>query len=103
MATFLITYHGCSGPPSSPEAAQQMQAAFQAWVSTVGDNMIDPGAPLGAAQAVTTAGVADPEGVGPAGYTLISADDLDAAIAMVKNHPFIGRGGTLVVSQAMTP
>jgi hypothetical protein len=80
-----------------------MMAAFGAWVASVGDHMIDPGAPLGAAKTVSADGVADggPGGIG--GYSLISADDLDAAVGLVKNHPFVGRGGSLQVSEAVAP
>jgi hypothetical protein len=28
---------------------------------------------------------------------MIKADDLDAAVGLVKNHPFVGRGGSLQV------
>ena len=101
MATYLISYHGGSGPPTSPEAAQQMMAAFRAWVASVGDGMVDPGAPLGAARTVSPSGVSD-GGAGPEGYSVIRADDLDAAVALVKDHPFVVRGGTLVVSEAVS-
>jgi hypothetical protein len=37
------------------------------------------------------------------GYSLIRADDLDAAVGLVKNHPFVGRGGSLQVSEAVAP
>jgi hypothetical protein len=37
------------------------------------------------------------------GYSLIKADDLDAAAGLVKNHPFVARGGTLQVSEAVAP
>jgi hypothetical protein len=80
-----------------------MMAAFGAWAASVGDHMIDPGAPLGAAKTVSSGGVSDggPGGIG--GYSLISADDLDAAVGLVKNHPFVGRGGSLQVSEAVAP
>ena len=101
MATYLISYHGGSGPPASPEAARQMMAAFGDWVASVGDGMLDPGAPLGAARTVSPSGVSD-GGAGPEGYSVIRADDLDAAVALVKGHPFVARGGTLVVSEAVS-
>ena len=100
MPTYLITYHGGGGPPASAEAREQMMAAFGAWVASVGGHMIDPGAPLGAAKTVSPEGVSDS---GPGGYSLISADDLDAAAGLVKNHPFVGRGGSLQVSEAVAP
>jgi hypothetical protein len=65
--------------------------------------MVDPGAPLGAAKTVSPEGVSDggPNAIG--GYSLIRADDLDAAVVLVKNHPFVARGGSLQVSEAVAP
>jgi hypothetical protein len=81
-----------------------MMAAFGAWVAGVGDHMIDPGAPLGPSKSVSPEGVSD-SGPGPeiGGYSLIKADDLDTAVGLVKSHPFVGRGGTLQVSEAVAP
>jgi hypothetical protein len=104
MPKFLITYHGGGGPPASPEAAQQMMAAFQAWAASVGDSMADPGAPLGPSKAVTSDSVTDGAvsgGIG--GYTVVTADSLDDAVGLVKSHPFLSRGGTLQVSEAVSP
>ena len=99
MPMYLVTYHGGGEMPATPEARQQMMTAFGAWVGSVGDSMVDPGAPLGATKAVTANGVGD--GVGPGGYTLLRADSLDAAVALVRTHPFLGRGGSLQVSEAV--
>ena len=104
MPTYLITYHGGGGPPASAEAREQMMAAFGAWVASVGDHMVDPGTPLGASKTVSTEGVSDGgPGAGIGGYSLIKADDLDAAVGLVKNHPFVGRGGSLQVGEAVAP
>jgi hypothetical protein len=101
MPTYLITYHGGS-VPDSPEAAQQALAAFKAWVASAGDSVIDPGAQLGPSKAVTPDGISDGAAAGHlGGYSLISADSLDAAAALVKDHPFVGRGGSLQVSENM--
>jgi hypothetical protein len=102
MATYLVTYHGNGGVPPTPEAQQQAMAAFGAWVASVGDAMVDPGAPLAAAKSVSSSGAADRPADGPvAGYTILRAADLDAAVRLVNNHPFISRGGTLQVSEAI--
>jgi hypothetical protein len=104
MPNFLITYHGGPGLPSSAEAREQMLAAFEAWVASVGKNMIDPGAPLGPSKVVTSSGVTDGAvGAGVGGYTVLSADSLDAAVGLVRSHPFLSHGGTLQVSEAVTP
>ena len=104
MATFLVTYYGGGGPPALPEAQQQMMAAFQAWAASTGNHMIDPGAPLGPSKVVTRDGTTDGQAGGSmGGYTLISADSLDEAVSVVKSHPFIGRGGALQISEAVSP
>jgi len=103
MPTYLVTYHGGGGPPPSAEAREQMMAAFGAWVASVGDHMADPGAPLGAAKTVSAEGVSDGGTASIGGYSLIRADDLDAAVVLVKNHPFVARGGSLQVSEAVAP
>jgi hypothetical protein len=104
MPTFLITYHGGGGMPATPEAREQMMAAFQAWVASTGDSMVDPGAPLGPSKVVTSDGVSDGAATGPlGGYTVITADSLDGAVGAVKGHPFLSRGGTLQVSEAVSP
>jgi hypothetical protein len=41
---------------------------------------------------------------GPAnGYSILQAPDLESAVALVKGHPFVGRGGSLQVSTATLP
>jgi hypothetical protein len=103
MPTYLITYHGGPGLPSDPEAAQRMVAAFQAWVGDVGAAMRDPGAPLAAAKTVSSGSEADGQAIAPIeGYTTLEAASLADAVALVRSHPFLGRGGSLQVSEALS-
>jgi hypothetical protein len=102
MPKFLVTYHGTGEP--TPEQAQAAMAAFMAWASSTGDALVDPGAPLGPAKTVTATSVSDGSADGPAnGYSILQAPDLDSAVALVKDHPFISRGGSLQVSTATLP
>ena len=103
MAKFLITYQGGGEMPSDPQARQMMMDAFGAWVASVGDKMVDPGAPLGPAKVVSGSGAEDAKPGDIGGYTLLSAESLDDAVDLVRNHPFISRGGTLRVSEAVAP
>ena len=101
MPKYLVTYHGGGPMPEAAEAREQMMAAFGAWAASVGEAMVDPGAPLVAFKTVSTAGAADGQteaAIG--GYTVLEAADLDAAVAFVEGHPFVGRGGSLQVSEA---
>lgn len=104
MATFLVTYYGGGPPPDSAAAREQMMAAFQAWAASVGDAMVDPGAPLGPRRTVTGSGVSEePADAALGGYTVLRADSLDDAVKAVESHPFVSRGGTLQVSQVVAP
>jgi hypothetical protein len=103
MAKFLITYHGGAEMPADPAQREQMMTAFMTWAASVGDDMIDPGAPLGPAKLVTSGSVSDDKEGSVGGYTLLSANSLDDAVEKVRNHPFIGRGGTLRVAESVAP
>jgi hypothetical protein len=103
MPNYLVTYHGGPGMPSDPAAVQQMVAAFQAWVAEVGPAMLDPGAPLAAAKTVSADDVIDGQreaSIG--GYTTLESNSLDEAVQLVRSHPFLTRGGSLQVSEAVS-
>jgi hypothetical protein len=99
---FLVTYHGAGAP--SPDEAQQAMAAFMAWARSAGKALVDPGAPLGPRKTVSSGSIADGPADGPAGgYSILEAADLDSAVNLVRDHPFVSRGGSLEVSQAIPP
>lgn len=90
--------------PEGADAQQQAMADFLAWTERVGAALVDPGAPIGPSKVVSADAVTDgPAGTPPAGYSILDAADLSAAADLVRDHPFVGRGGQLQVSQAMTP
>jgi len=101
MPRFLVTYHGGGEMPASAEAQAQIHAAFANWAAGVGAALADPGAPLGPPNVVSSGSVSAPEGRWVGGYSIIDADSMDAAVALVKPHPFLTRGGTLQVHEAL--
>ncbi|HEY8642947.1 MAG TPA: YciI family protein [Candidatus Dormibacteraeota bacterium] len=64
-----------------------------------GKAVIDPGAPLRPGTRVCK-GEATPQ-VMIGGYSVIEATNLDQAREILKEHPFVARGGTLQVDEAM--
>src|SRR5262245_11627018 len=103
MPTYLVTYHGGPGMPSDPEAAQQMLAAFQAWVTEVGPAMRAPGAPRGTAKTGSGDTVVDGQKeAAMGGYTILDAASLEEAVGLVQSHPFLTRGGSLQVNEAVS-
>jgi hypothetical protein len=103
MPIYLVTYHGGPGLPSDPAAVQQMVSAFQTWGAEVGPAMRDPGAPLGPAKTVSAGSVTDGQTEAPiGGYTLLETESLEEAARLLQTHPFVGRGGALQVSEAIS-
>jgi hypothetical protein len=96
MAKFLVTYHG-GGMPADPAQAAQARQAFGEWLARAGKAVVDPGAPLKPAGHVGKgAGASD---VG--GYSVIEASSAADALEVLKSHPFVARGGTLLLHEAM--
>ena len=98
MAKFLVTYFG-GGMPSNPAEAAAAVEAFGQWLGRAGNAVVDPGAPLKPGRQVAKGAPAPKVSIG--GYSVIEADDLDAAIEVLKSHPFVARGGTLQVDEAL--
>jgi len=96
MSKFLVTYVG-DGMPHDPELMAQAKAAFGEWLASAGAAVVDPGSPVATVSRVAAAEPAEEVSVN--GYSIIEAADADAAIALLQTHPFVGRGGTLQVSQ----
>ena len=98
MPEYIIAYHGGKEPESPEEGAKGM-AKWQAWLGGLGDAIVNPGTPLGMNRIVSSSGVSDDGGADPlTGYTIVKADDMDAALEMAKACPFLEMG-TLEVAE----
>ena len=101
MPKFIFVYHG-GKKPESPEEGAKVMAAWQTWFGQMGDAVVDGGNPVGLSKTVHVGGVDDNGGANPvAGYTLISAADMDAAVAHAKNCPMLADGGSVEVAEAI--
>ncbi len=76
-------------------------AAWGQWYETLGAAIVDGGNPTGPAKTVAPDGsVSDGGGVNPiTGYTIIQADNLDAAVALSKGCPILSAGGSIEVTE----
>jgi hypothetical protein len=75
----------------TPEESAEQLAAWGEWMGRVGPALVDGGAPFGARSAVSDDGTS-PEAGDLNGYTIVEADSLDAARALLDNHPFLTEG-----------
>jgi len=103
MGNFVVVYSGGMGMGASEEEQQQIMADWGAWYGKLGDAVVDGGNPFMSSKKITADGVSDGAvGDTPAtGYTIISADSLDAAAEKCKDHPHIKHGGQVTVYETL--
>ena len=99
MPDFMFVYHGGKAPEG--EAAQkETMARWGAWMQANGAALKDPGNPVGMSKTVSSGGVADNGGANPvSGYTIVTAADMDGALAMAKSNPMVADGGSVEVAE----
>ena len=107
MGKFIVLYHAPASANQQMENAspEEMQAGMQAWMKwaeACGSGLVDMGAPLANGQSVTTSGtVASDREV--TGYSILQAESMEAAVAMLQGHPHLGwaEGCSIEVHESM--
>jgi len=99
VTNYVLVYTGGSGMGMSEEQQTAIMAEWGAWYGKLGDAIVDGGNPFGASKNISKSGVSDGPASSPAatGYTVISAQSLDDAVAKSKDHPHIKHGGEVTV------
>jgi hypothetical protein len=76
---------------------------FGRWFAELGPRLKDPGNPIARAVTVENESVTDGGGANPiSGYTVIEAEDMDAAIELVKRGPIVRGGRTVEIAETTT-
>jgi hypothetical protein len=93
MKKFIVIYH-------APEDAMKQMAnvpkeeqakgmeAWMAWAKQCGSKLVDIGSPLAYGQALTPGG-SKPSAKGVAGYSVLQAESMEQAKALLKGHPHL--------------
>lgn len=109
MTKFMVLYRAPTAAvermsEASPEEMQEGMKAWMAWGEKCGDALVDFGTPLGSGQNVTTAGASASE-TGLAGYSVLQAEGMDAALALLEDHPHLGwaEGCSIEVYESLPP
>jgi hypothetical protein len=66
-----------------------------AWFEKLGGAVVDPGNPVGARSSLGNCGSGSVLG----GYSLITADDLEAAVTLAKGCPALAAGGGVEIGE----
>jgi hypothetical protein len=94
MANFVLLYHGGS-MPETPEEGQKIMQAWTDWFGTLGAAVIDGGNPASRTKTIAADGSISDDPAGPSGYSVISADSIDAAVELAKGCP-VRQGGASI-------
>src|SRR5690242_625364 len=90
MATFLFAYRV---PQDYALGRPDAASAWTDWFASMGGGLLDMGKPVAQAAALGDA----PAGTRLGGYSLVAADDLDAALTLAKGCPVLAAGGAVEV------
>ena len=86
----------------TPEQHTEGMKPWMAWMEKCGDRLVDKGAPLGNGQKVTSGG-SSPSESKVIGYSILQAEDMEAAKKMLDGHRHLGwaEGCEIEVYEAM--
>jgi hypothetical protein len=96
VGKYVLVYQG-GAMAETEEAQQAAMAAWGAWFGSLGQAVVDGGAPFGASAAV--GGRSSTSGL--TGYSILEADDLQAAVELGEGCPIIADGGRVDVYEAL--
>ena len=96
MANYVLIYRGGS-QPESPEEQKSVMDAWIGWFNSLGESVVDGGNPFGPSASITPDGSVNEGGSGLTGYSILSADSLDAAVEAAKGCPQLTSGGSVEV------
>lgn len=97
MPNYVMVYSG-GGMPETEAAGQAVMAAWGKWYEELGASVVDGGNPFGPSASVASDGAVS-QGAPSAlsGYTIVSADSLDAATEQATSCPHLDSGGRVDV------
>ena len=99
MTKYVLAYHG-GRKFESPQDGAAYMAKWKAWMGGLGDAVVDPGMPLGAGKLIGPAGVTDRSANMLTGFSTVTAESLEAAIALARQCPHLDHG-TIEVAEVM--
>jgi hypothetical protein len=92
MPTFVFTYRAPKGYVRTPESG----LAWRAWFDGMSERVVDLGQP---AVSPTGVGNCSSESTELGGYSLISADNLQDALAAARGCPYITEDGGIEIAE----
>ena len=93
LKKYVVIYHASAGAmekmaEATPEQMAEGMKPWMDWAARCGDGLVDWGTPLGGGQKLVTSGDS-PSDRGVVGYSILQAEDMDGAKALLKGHPHL--------------
>jgi hypothetical protein len=92
MRSFIVLYNG----PATPAGASH--EGWPQWFQRAGDNLVDMGSPMTNGFVVHSDGTTSLNG-----YSIIRAEDRNAALELVEDHPFLALGDEYAIEAFEVP
>lgn len=86
MKTYILFYRGPATPPGASHEK------WPAWFNKVGDQLVDRGSPMQNGLVLHKNGSTSASATSFNGYSIIQAKNLDEALNVLKDHPFLTLG-----------
>ena len=99
MPKFALTFEDAR-QPSSPEAGKQHMTDYKNWLAGLGDRLVMPQLAFRQTRVVSDQGVRDAEEGWIMGFLMIKAENMEAALAVAQQCPFLDVG-TMGVAETM--
>ena len=90
---YMYLYLGGGAPPASEAEGKAMMAKWMGYFGKLGKAVVEAGAPFAPHSKVLGKGGKSHA----SGYSIVSAESLDKAIAMTEGHPHLANGGGIEV------
>jgi hypothetical protein len=102
MPNYVLAYRGGKMPESESEM-QAGLAKWGQWYAQLGASAIDAGAPFGPSKSVDPSGTTTDDAPSKlSGYSVISTNTIDEAIAAAKMCPILEIGGSIDVYETVS-
>ncbi|MEO6705671.1 MAG: hypothetical protein ABIN04_07485 [Ginsengibacter sp.] len=94
MKKYIVIYHAPNDAQMetsnmTPEQQAEGMKAWMVWAQKCGDKLVDLGSPLANGQALSPEG-SSPSTKGVAGYSILQAENMKDAKALLADHPHLG-------------
>ena len=95
MKKFIVIYHAPMDAMEqmanvSPEDQAKGMEAWMTWAQKCGDKLVDLGAPLANGLQLAPGGASQNSEKGVTGYSILQAENMDDAKALLQGHPHLG-------------